>query len=41
MTAKMFPAKAAFVMANPKSTLLDPLREVIRVKHYSLRTEAA
>ena len=41
MTPKMFPAKAAFVMANPKSKLLDQLREVLRVKHYSLRTEEA
>ena len=41
MTAKVFPAKAAFVIANPKSKLLDQLREVIRVKHYSLRTEEA
>ena len=28
-------------MANPKSKLLDQLREVLRVKHYSLRTEEA
>ena len=41
MTAKSFPAKAAFVIANPKSKLLDQLREVLRVKHYSLRTEEA
>ncbi len=41
MTAKMFPAKAALVMANPKSKLLDQLKEVLRVKHYSLRTEEA
>ena len=41
MTAKKFPAKAAFVIANPKSRLLDQLREVCRVKHYSLRTEEA
>ena len=41
MTAKKFPAKAAFVIANPKSKLLDQLREVLRVKHYSLRTEEA
>ena len=41
MTPKMFPAKAAFVIANPKSKLLDQLREVLRVKHYSLRTEEA
>lgn len=35
--------KAAFVIANPKAKLLDQLREVLRevlrVKHYSLRTE--
>ena len=41
MTAKMFPAKAALVIANPKSKLLDQLKEVLRVKHYSLRTEEA
>ena len=41
MTPKAFPAKAAFVIANPKSKLLDQLREVMRVKHYSLRTEEA
>ena len=41
MTPKVFPAKAAFVIANPKSKLLDQLREVLRVKHYSLRTEEA
>jgi hypothetical protein len=41
MTPKVFPAKAAFVMANPKSKLLDQLREVLRLKHYSLRTEEA
>ena len=41
MTPKAFPTKAAFVIANPKSKLLDQLREVMRVKHYSLRTEEA
>ena len=41
MTAKTFPTKAAFVIANPKSKLLDQMREVLRVKHYSLRTEEA
>jgi hypothetical protein len=41
MTAKVFPAKAAFVIANPKSKLLDRVREVLRVKQYSLRTEEA
>jgi Phage integrase, N-terminal SAM-like domain len=39
MAAKVFPAKAAFVIANPKSKLLDQLREVLRVKQYALRTE--
>jgi integron integrase len=41
MTPKMFPAKAALVIANPKSKLLDQLKEVLRLKHYSLRTEEA
>ena len=41
MTPKTFPAKAAFVIANPKSKLLDQMREVFRLKHYSLRTEEA
>ena len=41
MSPKVFPTKAAFVIANPKSKLLDQLREVMRVKHYSLRTEEA
>jgi len=41
MTSKTFPAKAAFVIANPKSKLLDQMREVLRTKHYSLRTEEA
>src|SRR5262245_4826332 len=41
MTPKSSPAKAAFVLANPKAKLLDQLREVLRVKHYSLRTEEA
>ena len=41
MTPKAFPTKAAFVIANPKSKLLDQLREVLRVKPYSLRTEEA
>jgi hypothetical protein len=30
MTPKTFPAKAAFVLANPKSKLMDQLREVLR-----------
>jgi len=33
--------KAAFVIPNPKAKLLDQVREVLRVKHYSLRTEEA
>ena len=41
MTPEVFPAKAAFAIANPKSKLLDQLREVLRIKHYSLRTEEA
>lgn len=41
MTPKSCPAKAAFVIANPKAKLLDQLREVLRVKHYALRTEEA
>ena len=40
-TQKNFPTKAAFVIANPKSPLLAQLREVLRVKHYSIRTEEA
>jgi len=39
MRGKSFRAKAAFVIANPKSKLLDQMREVLRVKHLSLRTE--
>ena len=39
MTPKSRPTKAAFVIPNPKAKLLDQLREVLRVKHYSLRTE--
>ena len=39
-------AKAAVVLSpgvvpNPKARLLDQVREVIRVKHYSIRTEEA
>ena len=29
------------VIPNPKAKLLDQVREVIRVKHYSIRTEEA
>ena len=32
-------SKAALVVPNPKAKLLDQLREVLRVKHYALRTE--
>jgi hypothetical protein len=31
LTSKTFPAKAAFVEANPKSKLLDQMREILRV----------
>ena len=34
-----FPVKAAFLIANPKSPLMVQIREVLRVKHYILRTE--
>ena len=37
--AKAEAAVLAAVIPNPKSKLLDQVREVIRVKHYSLRTE--
>ena len=40
-TRRSYPGKAAFVIANPKSPLMDQIREVLRVKHYSLRTEEA
>jgi integron integrase len=39
MTNQSRPAKAAFVIPNPKAKLLDQVREVLRVKHYALRTE--
>ena len=37
------PAPVAFesVIPNPKLKLLDQLREVMRLKHYSIRTETA
>ena len=38
---RCYPGKAAFVIANPNSSLMDQIREVLRVKHYSLRTEEA
>lgn len=41
----MGPGKAAkvreVIIPNPKARLLDQVREVIRVKHYSIRTEEA
>ena len=37
--AKAETAVRAAVIPNPKAKLLDQVREVIRVKHYSLRTE--
>jgi hypothetical protein len=40
-TRRSYQGKAAFVIANPKSPLMDQIREVLRVKHYSLRTEEA
>ena len=39
MALQVIPTRAAFVLANPKAKLLDQVREVLRVKHYSLRTE--
>ncbi len=41
MASQPRPTKAALVLANPKAKLLDQVREVLRVKHYSLRTETA
>lgn len=38
---RSYPGKAAFVIVNPKSSLMDQVREVLRVRHYSLRTEEA
>lgn len=32
-------AGSASVIPNPKLKLLDQIREVMRVKHYSIRTE--
>src|ERR1051325_3358232 len=45
MAPQIVPTKAAFyesakVIPNPKAKLLDQVREVMRVKHYSLRTES-
>ena len=39
MALQVIPTKAAFVLANPKTKLLDQVREVLRVKQCSLRTE--
>jgi hypothetical protein len=39
MPSELRRTKAAFVIANPKAKLLDQMREVLRVKHYALRTE--
>ena len=39
MPSEMRRTKAAFVLANPKAKLIDQMREVLRVKHYALRTE--
>jgi integron integrase len=33
------PARAELIIPNPKLKLLDQVREVMRLKHYSLRTE--
>jgi len=33
--------KASYVVPNPKAKLLDQVREVLRVKHYAIRTEEA
>ena len=45
MGANIEPTKAALatgkVIPNPKARLLAQVREVIRVKHYSIRTEQA
>ena len=39
--AKAANLSSAGVVPNPKARLLDQVREVIRVKHYSIRTEDA
>jgi integron integrase len=39
MPSELRRTKAAYVIANPKAKLLDQMREVLRVKHYALRTE--
>lgn len=40
-TAKTEGNWSVTVIPNPKAKLLDQVREVIRVKHYSIRTEEA
>ncbi len=40
-TAKAAMSPTVGVVPNPKAKLLDQVREVIRLKHYSLRTEDA
>lgn len=37
--AKAEPRTGERIIPNPKARLLDQVREVIRLKHYSLRTE--
>src|SRR5438067_1152957 len=39
--AKAAPLRSPGVVPNPKARLLDQVRDVIRVKHYSIRTEEA
>ena len=39
ISPEMRRAKAALVIANPKAKLMDQVHEVLRVKHYALRTE--
>jgi len=39
--AKAADSSSDGVVPNPKARLLDQVREVIRVKHYSIRTEEA
>ena len=33
------PGRAELIIPNPKLKLLDQVREIMRLKHYSLRTE--
>jgi len=37
--AKASPSAMAGLIPNPKARLLDQVREVMRFKHYSVRTE--